>query len=461
MRRWLKGLVPALLAVWLQAAADPIEAGFEAYNREAWEEAYGHWIRAAEAGNSEAQFYVSRLFAEGRGVPRDAAESLRWLRYSARGGFPPAQFNLGNSYRAGDGVRQDLSQTIRWWTEAANAGFVQAQYNLALLYFREDGGVRDMGQALAWAEKADAAGSREAAVLIEEIASIEAEQAAATALASGQGIPHERPEAVGSAPPPGSSGPTSPAESNTAAPGSEAMNLGWILDQPPGSYTLQVFSTRSAESAARARGLLVGKTVSGVFPFVRDGDQWYGVVFGSSVRPEEAEAMKSRLPAVFLESRPWVRSFRRVQGAIANLGTAAEGPPATSELAGSPGETAPGWNAGDPGSGPEGADGDAGFNLAWIREQPPDRYTLQVFSTRSRESALRVRGMVDADLPSGVFPFERQDGLWYGVLVGAAVRLEEAEAMKGRLPDDLRKIGPVVRSFGKVQATLEQPRTSR
>ena len=452
MRHWLKGLGIGLLAVWLQAAADAIEDGFEAYKREAWEEAYGHWIRAAEAGNSEAQFYVSRLFAEGRGIPQDAVQSMRWLNHSARGGFPPAQFNLGNSYRTGTGVRRDLSQTIRWWTEAANAGFVQAQYNLALLYFRGDAGVRDLDQALAWAEKADEAGSREAAVLIGEIATIKAAQTAATAPAPGKGGGDNRPEtADASAAPSDDPGRTPSVGPKAGTLAADAMNLAWVLDQPPDRFTLQVFSTRSVESAVRVRDMLSGDLASGVFPFVRDDGQWYGVVVGSLARLEEADAMKSRLPAALLETRPRVRSFGRVQGTVATRGQLADEalPRADARR-----ETASNAGPGTAGT------GEAGLNLAWVREQPPDSYTLQVFSTRSRESAQRVRRMVDADLPSAVFPFLRDDGRWYGVLVGAVARMAEAESLKGRLPEQLRESGPVVRSFGRVQATIETLQTA-
>ena len=62
--------------------------------------------RAAQ-GDAEAQFNIGVMYAEGRGVPRDDAEAVRWYRLAAEQGHAYAQFNLGVMYAYGEGVPQD------------------------------------------------------------------------------------------------------------------------------------------------------------------------------------------------------------------------------------------------------------------------------------------------------------------------------------------------------------------
>ena len=449
----LIGTIVTCLTLWVSCGwAGAVEEGLEAYRRGAWEEAYGHWLQGAADGDNEAQFYVSRLLAEGQGVRVDETESLRWLKYSARGGFPPAQFNLGNSYRTGDGVRRDPSQAVYWWTRAAEAGFVQAQYNLALLYFRGDGVIQNLDQALAWAIQADAAGSQEAATLIGEISNARAQRVTSKPAGSGVttagidlstldeplridggGERAERPEG--------------PSKQTIGS-----MNLQWVLDQAPERLTLQVFSTRSLASALRARGLLGEEQASAVFPFRRGGGQWYGVVFGSVVGERRAEALKAGLPVELSTSRPLIRRFRYVQANVDWLGEPLKSGSfaAVDVVADAATERGNGAKA----VGPPEMDSGSGLNTAWIMGQAPEAYTVQVFSTRSVASVRRVRAMLPADAPSGAFPFVRDDGLWYGVVVGRASRPEDADAIREALPPVLKETGPVVRRFGRIQDAI-------
>jgi septal ring-binding cell division protein DamX len=269
-------LLPLLLGpVTASAATDAVEAGLSAYGREAYGEAYRLWIDAAEAGDGEAQFHVSRLFEEGRGVAPNAAESMRWLRYAARGGFSPAQYELGERYRTGQGVTQDPSRALYWWTQAAEAGHGPAQYGLALLYARGEGVARDGARARQWTERATASGVAGAEALLE-------------------GAPPRAPTTAGDGP---------------------GLDLEWVLGEPPDRFTLQVFSSRSRVNAQRAAGLVADGLPRGVFPFVVDGLRWYGVVVGSEARREDAEALVQALPGPLRETGPFARRFERVQEA--------------------------------------------------------------------------------------------------------------------------------------------------
>ena len=49
----------------------------------------------AEQGDAEAQFNLGVMYANGRGVPQDDSEAVRWYRLAADQGHAGAQFNLG------------------------------------------------------------------------------------------------------------------------------------------------------------------------------------------------------------------------------------------------------------------------------------------------------------------------------------------------------------------------------
>ena len=44
---------------------------------------------AAEQGNESAQYNLGNMYANGRGVPKDDAEAVRWYRLVAEQGYAP------------------------------------------------------------------------------------------------------------------------------------------------------------------------------------------------------------------------------------------------------------------------------------------------------------------------------------------------------------------------------------
>jgi len=60
------------------------------------EGAFQYWTKAAELGNMEAHYNLSRLYADGQGVERDLKKKVYHLEEAAIGGHPYARYNLGN-----------------------------------------------------------------------------------------------------------------------------------------------------------------------------------------------------------------------------------------------------------------------------------------------------------------------------------------------------------------------------
>jgi hypothetical protein len=95
-------------------------------------------LKSAAQGNPEAQCNVGYAYAQGKGLEADDKKAVEWYRSAAENGSPIAQYNLGTRYEAGLGVRADKEEAFRFYKQAAAQGESAAQYRLAQEY--EDGG---------------------------------------------------------------------------------------------------------------------------------------------------------------------------------------------------------------------------------------------------------------------------------------------------------------------------------
>ena len=78
--------------------------------------------QAAEQGDATAQFNLGNMYANGEGVPKDAAESVKWFRLAAEQGHADAQFYLGVRYANGKGVLKDSVLAHMWLNIAGASG---------------------------------------------------------------------------------------------------------------------------------------------------------------------------------------------------------------------------------------------------------------------------------------------------------------------------------------------------
>lgn len=116
----------AALAVAALCIAIPARAGFEegwaAYQRGDYATAFGELAPLAEQGHADARNYLGLIHAGGRGVPRDGAEAVRWLREAAGQGHVAAMFNLAVLYYKDEVVSRDYVQAHAWFDLAARRG---------------------------------------------------------------------------------------------------------------------------------------------------------------------------------------------------------------------------------------------------------------------------------------------------------------------------------------------------
>jgi TPR repeat protein len=115
------------------------------------------WYRkAAEQGNSDAQYLLGYFYFNGRGVPQDYTQAELWYRKAAEQGDADSQHALGDLYNTGKGVPRDYTQAALWHRKAAEQGEADSQEALGDLYNTGRGVPRDYAEAYFWYDLAAA-----------------------------------------------------------------------------------------------------------------------------------------------------------------------------------------------------------------------------------------------------------------------------------------------------------------
>ena len=118
------------------------------------EKAVQRFGKAAEQGDTEAQFHLGNCYYDGEGVAKDYEKAVEWYKIAAVKGHAKAQNKLGNCYYYGKGIKRDWKKAAEWYERAAKQGCVEAQRNLGALYYNGEGVEKNLEKALYWYEKA-------------------------------------------------------------------------------------------------------------------------------------------------------------------------------------------------------------------------------------------------------------------------------------------------------------------
>ena len=71
------------------------------------------WMRrAAEQGDTEAEFWLRCGYGENWFGAVDIQEAIKWYRKAAEGGNPDAQVELGRRYEDGEGLEQNYTLAV-------------------------------------------------------------------------------------------------------------------------------------------------------------------------------------------------------------------------------------------------------------------------------------------------------------------------------------------------------------
>ena len=99
------------------------------------------------------------MYAEGKGVPQDYQEAVKWYRLAAAQGYAPAEYSLALAYEKGQGVGQNYLEAMKWYRLAAVHGNEFAPVNLGVMYAKGRGVRQDFVRAYAWFDVAAAESS--------------------------------------------------------------------------------------------------------------------------------------------------------------------------------------------------------------------------------------------------------------------------------------------------------------
>jgi TPR repeat protein len=78
--------------------------------------------RAAEGGDSKAQFQLGLAYRTGKNVPQNPQTAIYWYIKSAEQNNPGAFYQLGNMYENGFGVQRDFEEALKWYSKGAALG---------------------------------------------------------------------------------------------------------------------------------------------------------------------------------------------------------------------------------------------------------------------------------------------------------------------------------------------------
>jgi uncharacterized protein len=144
----------AVLAGFAALACAGSDEGKAAYDRGDYARAHEEFKKFAELGDSEAQYFLGRMFDKGEGVPKEHAEAMKWYLRAANQGNAKAQFNIGLAYQTANGVPQDYAEAVKWFRKAADQGDAEAQCGLGNMYGEGHGVPQDYAEAVNWCRKA-------------------------------------------------------------------------------------------------------------------------------------------------------------------------------------------------------------------------------------------------------------------------------------------------------------------
>src|SRR5882724_2766903 len=77
----------------------------------------------ADSGNAEAQYWLGRIYDDGRLLPKDAEKSLHWYQKSAEQGYAPAEY-----FRCLMQANREELESERCMRRAAEKGVPEAQF---------------------------------------------------------------------------------------------------------------------------------------------------------------------------------------------------------------------------------------------------------------------------------------------------------------------------------------------
>ena len=106
------------------------------------------WFRkAAEFGDTDAQYWLAYCYETGTGVEYDPKESFKWLCKAVEDGKASHMSKLAFAYYFGFGCKRDYAKSVEWYKKAAQMNDPRSTYWLGLHYYNGEGVEQDWKMA--------------------------------------------------------------------------------------------------------------------------------------------------------------------------------------------------------------------------------------------------------------------------------------------------------------------------
>jgi len=102
---------------------------------------------SAKKGHALAQFKYGYMLSRGLIGEADFKKGMKFIKKSARQGYPPAITELARGYYYGFGVQKNLKKAVSLWERGAFMGIGEASYYAGLAYFKGEGVKKDEKKA--------------------------------------------------------------------------------------------------------------------------------------------------------------------------------------------------------------------------------------------------------------------------------------------------------------------------
>ena len=132
------------------ARADNLQDGAKAFQAGQYNRSLALWRPMATKGNPVAQNNLGIMYLDGKGVPQNMSEAVRYVSLSAAASSSLGQNNLGGLYRDGKGVPRDFRRAMQWFSASASQGNSAGMYNMGLMYELGQGIKADPFRAYMW-----------------------------------------------------------------------------------------------------------------------------------------------------------------------------------------------------------------------------------------------------------------------------------------------------------------------
>lgn len=236
------------------------------------------------------------------------------------------------------------------------------------------------------------------------------------------------------------------AAATAPAAGAGPRDEDWLLAQDPQAYTLQLLVAPRAQCLAYIGRHGLGDAAA-LYQTRSSGQVWSSLVYGVFATEADAADAGKAISEQDVNAKPWVRKMALVQARIREFRAATAPPAPISEKP----VTENTNNKGVPDAAAEVRRED------WLREQPPEAYTLQLFSGKEANVMAYLRRHALGDQVALFAPADAAERLTvaYGLYPTRAAALQAGQELAARLPD----LKPWARSLREIQAIISLPQS--